>query len=142
MPISWMARTWYNRIRVDRHLGNASLALSSLSIAFDRYDSGVSIKTPERQRRGSFGLLIRHLVSDPRKQTSSELTQVSEGICNKVNQTNYILNYILENAVNIHEKLIILAGGFSIEKLVKNVTRFVLSSLECITVTQGEPTGE
>ena len=27
----------------------------------DRYDSGVSIKTPERQRRGSFGLLIRQL---------------------------------------------------------------------------------
>ena len=25
----------------------------------------------------------------------------------------------------LHEKLIILAGGFSIEKLVKNVTRFV-----------------
>ena len=32
----------------------------------------------------------------------------------------------------LHEKWIILAGEFSIETLVKNVTRFVLSSLECI----------
>ena len=32
----------------------------------------------------------------------------------------------------LHGKLIILVGGFSIEKLAKNVTIFVLSSLECI----------
>ena len=32
----------------------------------------------------------------------------------------------------IHVKFITLAGGLSIDKLVKNVTRFVLSSLECI----------
>ena len=29
-----------------------SLAWSSVTFAFDRYDNGVSIKTPERQRRG------------------------------------------------------------------------------------------
>ena len=37
----------------------------------------------------------------------------------------------------LHEKFIILAGRFSIEKLVKNVTRFVLSSLECIYSNTG-----
>ena len=37
----------------------------------------------------------------------------------------------------LHDKLIILAGGFSIEKFVKNVTRFVLSSLECIYSNTG-----
>ena len=37
----------------------------------------------------------------------------------------------------LHETLVILAGGISIEKLVKNVTRFVLSSLECIYSNTG-----
>ena len=46
-----------------------------------------------------------------------------KGICNKANQTNYISNYIVENEHIPHGKLIILVGGFSIGKLVKNVTR-------------------
>ena len=37
------------------------LGIERVTIALDRYDNGVSIKTPERQRRGSFGALIRHL---------------------------------------------------------------------------------
>ena len=44
-------------------------------------------------------------------------------IGNKANVTNYTSNYILENAREQipHGKSIILAGGFSIGKLVKNV---------------------
>ena len=52
---------------------NARLALSSVTIVFDRYDNAVSIKTSERERRGSSSPLIP---SDLRKQTSFELPQV------------------------------------------------------------------
>ena len=60
-PISWIMWTLYNRRRVVWLLGNASLALSSVTIAFDRYDNGVSINTSARDRSGSSRSLIRHL---------------------------------------------------------------------------------
>ena len=124
MPISWMAWVWYNRRRVDGLLGNGSLAWSSLTFAFDRYDNGVSIKTPERQRCGLFGFgdttpMYQILGSRPVPNYPKFL----KGICNKANLTNYISNYVLENEHIPHGKLIILVGGFSIGKLVKNVTR-------------------
>ena len=67
-----------------------------------------------------------------------------KGICNKANLTNYISNYIMENEHIPHGKLVILVGGFSIGKVVKNVTRYILfcHPLKVFTVTQGEPTGE
>ena len=37
------------------------LGIERVTIALDRYDNGESIKTPERQRRGSLGAVIRHL---------------------------------------------------------------------------------
>ena len=60
-PISWITWTLYNRRRVVWLLGNASLALSSVTIAFDRYDNGVSINTSARDRSGSSRSLIRNL---------------------------------------------------------------------------------
>ena len=67
-----------------------------------------------------------------------------KGMCNKANLTNYISNYIVENEHIPHGKLIILVVGFSIGKLVKNVTRYILfcHPLNVYTVTLVEPTGE
>ena len=94
--------------RVVRLLGNASLALGRVDIVFGRYDNGVSIKTWSV----SFAYTIPRyhiLGSSPVPNYRMFL----KGIDNKANLTNYISNYIVDNAGEHipNRKSIILAGG-------------------------------
>ena len=53
--------------RTVRLLSNPSLELSCVTIVFDRYDNGSSIKTTERERRGSSALLPTYQIQGSRQ---------------------------------------------------------------------------
>lgn len=53
--------------RTVRLLSNPALELSCVTIVFDRYDNGSSIKTTERERRGSSALLPTYQIQGSRQ---------------------------------------------------------------------------
>ena len=56
--------------RAIRLFSNPSLELSCVTIVFDRYDNGSSIKTTERERRGSSALLPMYQIQGSRQVNS------------------------------------------------------------------------
>ena len=99
--------------RTVRPLSNPSLELSCVTIVFDRYNNGSSIKTTERERRGSSALLPTYQIQGRRQVPNYR--KFLKGACNKASLANYNSLYILEHATEYipNGKSIILAGGFS-----------------------------
>ena len=100
--------------RTVRFLSNPSLELSCVTIVFDRYDNGSSIKTTERERRRSSALLPTYQIQGSRQVHNYR--RFLKGAGNKASLANYMSLYILEHATEYipNGKSIILAGGFSL----------------------------
>ena len=109
-----------------------------MTIVFDRYDNGSSIKTTERERRGSSALLPTYQIQGSRQVPNYR--KFLKGAGNKASLANYISLYILEHATEYipNGKSIILAGGFSEGMLVKEATPSGVSSIERLYSNQEE----
>ena len=125
--------------RTVRLLRNHSLQFRCVTIVFDRYDNGSSIKTTERERRGSSGSQLPTYQIHGSRQVPN-YRKFLRGACNKASLANYISCYILDHAAEDipHGKSIILAGGFSEGELVKAVNPSSVSSLESLYSTHEE----
>ena len=119
--------------RIVGLLTNLFLKLSSVTIVFDCYDNRFSIKTIERERRGSSGLqLPTYQIQGSREVPNYR--KFLKRVDNKASLANYISHYIFEHATECipHGKSIILAGGFSEGELVKAITPSGVSSLDSL----------
>ena len=115
-----------------------------MTIVFDRYGNGSSIKTTERERWGSSALLPTYQIQGSRQVPNYR--KFLKGAGNKESLANYISLYILEHATEYipNGKSIILAGRFSEGMLVKEkkLPHLGCHPLKDCTVTRRKPIHE
>ena len=83
-----------------------------MTIVFDRYDNSSSIKSAERERRGS-NVEQAYQISGNRQVP--KYRKFLKGSRNKASLAEYISNYIMEHVAEYlpHNTSVVLAGGFS-----------------------------
>jgi len=123
--------------RIVGLLRNRSLSLSSVTIVFDRYDNPSSIKSAERERRGSHSEQA-YQISGNRQVPNYR--KFLKGSRNKASLAEYISNYIIEHVAEYlpNDTSVVLAGGFSEATLVKSVSTSAVQNLESLYCNQEE----
>ena len=123
--------------RIVRLLRNPSLGLSSVTIVFDRYDNAFSIKSAERERRGSNSEQAYPITGNRQVPNYRKFLRAS---CNKANLAEYICNYIIEHVAEYlsYDTSVVLAGGFREATLVKSVSTSTVANLENLYCNQEE----
>ena len=122
---------------IVRLLRNPSLNLSSVTIVFDRYDNPSSIKSAERERRGSHSEQA-YQISGNRQVPNYR--RFLKGSRNKASIAEYISNYVIDHVAEYlpHDMSVVLAGGFSEATLVKSVSTSAVQNLESLYCNQEE----
>ncbi|KAG1699856.1 putative trafficking protein particle complex subunit 2 [Nymphon striatum] len=116
---------------------NPSLNIGSITVIFDRYDVKSSIKPSERLRRNANNVAQTHWIQGGRQVPNHR--QFLKSGCNKSSLPKFISQHIVVNHEQLpKERSIILAGGFSDGKLVKEVYEFVVSTIDHLQSTQEE----
>ena len=110
--------------RLIRILRSPTFQAEIVTMVFDRYDSKNSIKTDERQRRGSAipqNMSTHHIIGS---RTVPHYRQYLKVVSNKADLVLFVSNYILDKARNRLPEgtSIVMAGGFRDAETVIKVT--------------------
>ncbi|KAG1687924.1 Glutamate receptor ionotropic, kainate 1 [Nymphon striatum] len=123
--------------RLLRLFRNPSLNIGSITVIFDRYDVKSSTKSSERLRRNANNVAETHLIQGGRQVPNYR--QFLKSGCNKSSLPKFISQHIVVNHEQLpKERSIILAGGFSDGKLVKEVYEFVVSTIDLLQSHSGK----
>lgn len=99
-------------------LKDPNLNTGSVTVVFDRYDVKTSIKGLERQRRGGTSLAQTHHIQGNRLVPNYRQFLKAGG--KKASLADFVAKYVLNHAQEQlpEGKSVVLAGGFSMRKLV------------------------
>ncbi|KAG1647882.1 hypothetical protein GQR58_030260 [Nymphon striatum] len=117
--------------KMQQLIFSKTLNIDSITVIFDRYDVKSSIKSSERLRRDGNNVVETHLIQGGRQVPNYQ--QFLKSGCNKSSLIKFISQHIVVNHEQLpKERSMILVGGFSDGKLVKEVYEFGISTIDLL----------